>query len=83
MENRLQAVKSLIREYINGGNCTCGLFFTRNLVNDTMETIYEKDGIIVDVCYFWDYFEIFGLTEDEQAELTRYYDLLVYAERCR
>ena len=81
MKNRLHAVKNLIREYVKHDQCTCGLFFTRNTVNDTMETIYEKDGITVDVCYFCDYFEIFGLTLSEQAELTRYYDSLVCEER--
>lgn len=41
-------------------------FFTRNLVGDPMENIYDKDGISVDLCYYYGYIEIFGLTSDER-----------------
>lgn len=42
-----------------------GLFDTRNIVGDPMETIYEKDGVSVDICRGYQYFEVFGLTDDE------------------
>lgn len=45
-------------------------FFSRNTAEDTMFTVYEKDGIQIDYCPHWDYIEIFGLTRDEQEELT-------------
>ena len=48
-------------------------FNTRNVVGDEMVTIYDDDGIIVDMCYDYGYIEIFGLTEEEYAGL---YDLL-------
>ena len=44
-------------------------FFTRNIVGDYMENIYNEDGIIVDICRGWDYLEIFGLTTKEKENL--------------
>lgn len=69
--NRLDDVKKLIKEYIKYANC--GMFFSRNTAGDIMETIYDKDGITIDICYFWSYFEIFGLDYDEQKEIKEYY----------
>lgn len=36
---------------------------SRNLVGDRIYTIYDEDGITVDMCYEWNYIEIFGLTQ--------------------
>lgn len=44
-------------------------FFTRNLVGDSMTEIYDHDGITVDLCCFWGYIEVFGLTEKEKEAL--------------
>lgn len=44
-------------------------FNTRNIVGDSMETVYEKNGITVDYCYYYDYIEIFGLTDEEFEDL--------------
>lgn len=40
-----------------------------------METIkeYPDEGVTVDVCYSYGYFEVFGLTEEEQQELYVWY----------
>lgn len=54
-----------------------GCFFTRNVINDEMKTLYIKDGqYAIDVCLSWGYFEIFGLTDDEQVAITKYYKRL-------
>lgn len=49
---------------------SCGIFDTRNIVGDRMQCIYSEpaDGVVVDICYDYDYIEIFGLTEDEFIE---------------
>lgn len=44
-------------------------FFTPNIAGDTMFTVYEEDGIRILNCPYWDYIEIFGLTDDEIKEL--------------
>ena len=49
-------------------------FFTRNLVGDPMDNIYNKGGILVDLCPDWGYIEIFGLKEEEKDFLKRHFD---------
>lgn len=71
---KLDKIKKVIKENYNSADC--GLFFTHNLVNDYMKTIYEEDEIIIDICYGWRYFEIFGLNKEEKAEIMMYYYLL-------
>lgn len=48
------------------------MFDTRNIVGDTMTTIYYDvdDDIQVDYCFDYQYIEIFGLT-DEDFEAVR------------
>lgn len=41
------------------------IFDTRNFVGDPMETIYCKDGVTIDTCDYYGYYEIFGLDEDD------------------
>lgn len=45
------------------------MFNTRNLAGDTMYTIYDEDGIVVDYCPGWNYIEVFGLFEEEFERL--------------
>ena len=50
------------------------MFNSRNTVGDDMRTIYNKDGITVDICYEWDYIEIFGLTDAQFEIVASIYD---------
>lgn len=43
-----------------------------------MSTIYVGDGVTIDVCLNWGYFEVFGLTQEEKNELRDYYRSLEY-----
>lgn len=72
--NRVEKAKKIIRE--NYSDADCGCFFTRNILGDPMLTIYADDEITVDICYRYSYFEIFGLTEDEEDEVFAYYEAL-------
>jgi hypothetical protein len=49
------------------------------LVNpgDPMSTIWEEDGVTIDICYEYEYFEVFGLTEEEENELLAFYNSLI------
>lgn len=40
-------------------------FDSKNMVGDVLHTIYDADGITIDICHHWRYLEIFGLTEEE------------------
>lgn len=72
MNCRLDKVKNVMKENF----VDCGLYFTRNIVRDPMDTIFKEDGITVDVCNYYEYFEVFGLTDDEKDELKKFYECL-------
>ena len=46
------------------------IFNSRNVVGDSMYNIYDKDDIKVDYCHYYEYIEVFGVTEKEYKELT-------------
>lgn len=72
---RIDKVKNVIRDrYIEA---ECGLFFTPNWTGDPMPTIWEEDGVTIDICYKYEYFEVFGLTEEEENELLAFYNSLI------
>jgi len=71
---RIDKVKEVIKDKCK--EAPYGLFFTRNWIGDPMTTIWEEDGITIDICYAYEYFEVFGLTEEEEDELLKFYDSL-------
>ena len=42
------------------------VFFSRNIAGDQMDLVYSHDGIVIDYCPYYDYIEVFGLTEEDQ-----------------
>jgi hypothetical protein len=72
MNDKLEIAKKVIKE--NYKDADCGIFDCRNLVGDSMTTIYDEDGLQIDICYWYSYFEVFGLTDKEFEELEKYYD---------
>ncbi len=73
--SRIDKVKNVIRDSINAADC--GLFFTPNWAGDQMSTIWEEDGVTIDICYDYQYFEVFGLTDEEENELLAFYNSLI------
>lgn len=76
--DRLEKAKEIIKE--NFSSYDCGLFNSRNLVGDLMGTIYDEDGLTIDVCDGYFYFEVFGLTDEEFMELKRFYAYLQHSQ---
>lgn len=74
MMSNLEKAKEIVKE--NFDDAWSGLFNTRNVVGDAMTNIYDENGLIVDICYEYMYFEVFGLSDDEFAELLKYYNSL-------
>ena len=72
--NKLEKAKEIIKEYFNEGNC--GIYDSRNTTGDWMTSIYNDNGLAIDICYSWEYFEVFGLSDEEFAELCKYYNEL-------
>ena len=73
--NKLEIAKKVIAENID--KARFGIFDTRNMVGDTMDTIYDSDDLTIDICYRYAYFEVFGLTDNEFDELYKYYETLL------
>ena len=72
MRNKLEKAKQIIDQYYDIARC--GIFNCRNWVGDDMYTIYSGDGLVIDICYGYEYFEVFGLSKDEFLELEKYYN---------
>lgn len=73
--DKLEKAKEIIKANIDRGKY--GIFDSRNIVGDSMKTIFSQDGLTVDICEYWQYFEVFGLADKEFRELSRYYDELL------
>lgn len=71
----LEIAKDIIKTYIE--DAECGLFNTRNICGDYMDTIYQDATIKIDICYGYAYFEVFGLSRTDFNELKEYYSELV------
>lgn len=54
----------------------CGIFDCHNIVGDPMETIYDEAGVRIELCRGHEYFEVFGLTNEEFSEVESFYDLV-------
>lgn len=75
----LDAAKKIIEKYYK--EFDCGIFDTPNIVGDLMATIYKDDSIEILGCYYYSYFEVFGLSRDDFDRLEDYYDGLVKEAR--
>ena len=71
---KLEKAKVIIKENYKDANC--GIFNTRNLVGDYMETIYCDGELQIDICRGWAYFEVFGLTDEDFEKLEEFYNEL-------
>ena len=72
--DRLETAKRIVKEHID--RFRWGIFYTRNTLGDFMRTIFDEDGLTIDVCDDWGYFEVFGLTDEEFVELKKFYESL-------
>ena len=67
MEEKLLKLREFLKREGYDGLQT---FNCRNTVGDPMCEIYNKDGIKVDFCGYYNYLEIFGLNDDELESLS-------------
>ena len=75
MNGKLEIAKNIIKK--NYEDAQCGIFDCRNIVGDSMTTIYDEDGLQIDICYRYSYFEVFGLTDEEFQELEGCYEEII------
>ena len=69
--SKLEIAKKVIKEYYK--KAKYGIYNTVNPLGGKMFTIYEDNGLRIEICYKWEYFQVFGLTIVEFRELTDYY----------
>lgn len=72
---KLERAKNIIKDNIE--DASCGLFDCGNLVGDEMVRLNDDADLIVNICYDYEYFEVFGLSDSEFYELEEYYDELI------
>ena len=70
----MSEVMGVLNDNFEDGDC--GLFFCRNWAGDPMENIYDDGSVSVDICRYYSYFEVFGLTKEQQMKLEKYYNCL-------
>ena len=76
--SNLEKAKEVVKVYYRYAHY--GIFDTRNIMGDEMITIYEGKGLTIDICFYYSYFEVFGLNDTEFEELEKYYDSLKESE---
>lgn len=74
IKTNVEKVKEVIKNNIE--DALYGIFDCRNVVGDPMETIYDEAGIRIELCHLYEYFEVFGLTNEEFSEVESFYDLI-------
>ena len=68
--NNIEKVKEVIKNNIE--DALFGIFDCP-IACDPMETIYDNNGIRIEICYRYGYFEVFGLTDKEFADIEEFY----------
>jgi len=53
------------------------VFYCRNWTGDPTATVYDQDGIEVEMCNYYQYIEVLGLTKEEQDALCEWGECLV------
>lgn len=72
MTDKLEKAKQIIDQYYD--MASCGIFACNGWGGDDMYTIYSNNGLVIDICFRYGYFEVFGLSKEEFFELEEYYD---------
>ena len=75
MIKAVEKVKEIIKNNIK--DASSGIFDCRNIVGDPMETIYDEGGVRVELCRKQEYFEVFGLSNEEFSEVESFYEDIV------
>lgn len=70
-EQIIEKVKEIIRYLYKYADC--GLFFTPNMAGAEMQPLLSCGGITLYICYYYSYFEVFGLTDQEERRLLKFY----------
>ena len=70
-----ERLKKLVRYILNRGFQDYQIFDTKNISGDYTKTIYDADGLVLDMCEDYEYLEVFGLTDEEKDCMRECIDL--------
>lgn len=76
-KNLITKIKKILKKNILNG--CYGIFDCRGWTPDPKCTLFKENGIIVDICRGYEYFEILGLTNKEFKLVADYYQKLLIA----
>lgn len=68
-EQELEIIKKCIKDCSGD---VIQIFRTRNIAGDSMANLYTGKYFTLDICYGWQYLELFGTTEDEWKDIIEY-----------
>lgn len=74
-KTKLEIAKQIIKKHYH--KAMYGLFNSHGWTGDVMYTIYYNEELMINICYDYEYFEVFGLSHIEFANLERFYEELV------
>lgn len=75
MPTKLDIAKKIVKKHSD--EARHGIFNSRNIVGDPMDNIYNDGELSIDICYGYEYFEVFGLSKNDFADLKSFYSSLV------
>ena len=75
MTGAVEKVKEVIKNNVK--HAMFGIFDCINIAGDLMETIYDEAGVRIELCREHEYFEVFGLTNEEFSEVESFYEDLI------
>ena len=75
-ETKLKKVIDILSAVMKTGSGWFGIYDTRNCVGDSTEILYRDSSVTIYYCDEYDYFEVFGLSNEEFDELRIFYDEL-------
>ena len=70
--NKLDKAKEIIAQYFDSGDC--GIFDTYGTDIEPSSLLYEGDGLEILLNFYWAYFDVIGLSDEEFAELEEWYE---------
>lgn len=79
--NKIDIAKQVIEGSLQ--DASCGLFNTPDCVGDEKEVLFNGNGVLILICRYWEYFEVFGLTQTEFNKLHEWYTDKVENRRIR
>ncbi len=71
MTSTIEKVKEVIKNNIE--DALCGIYNNRIHTGAKTEIIYDEAGVRIEMCRYYGFFEVFGLTDKEFTDIKAFY----------